>query len=95
MTDVIRPGIIYYNNENNQDKLETCELLKGKIIKGLSKSHSDELLAFDDESVYTIITGKVVDQNSYVKISSNGKNITLLSLNKVIYIHGVKGLKAN
>ena len=76
MAEVIRPGIIYYINENNQDKLETCDLLKGKIFKGLSKSNKGELLAFDDENVFDIVTGEVIDQASYDMISSNGKNIT-------------------
>ena len=76
MTEVNRPGVIYYIDGNTQDKLETCDLLKGKIIKGLSKSHSDELLAFDDENIYNIATGKVIDQNSYAIVSSNGKNVT-------------------
>ena len=76
MNEVSRPGIIYYINQNTRDKLETCDLLKGKIVKGLSKSHNDELTAFDDENVYNIITGEVIDQNNYAMISSNGKNIT-------------------
>ena len=93
MTEVSRPGVIYYIDKNTQDKLETCDLLKGKLVKGLSKSLNDELIAFDDENAYNILTGKVIDQNNYAMISSNGKNITsAITQQGALYTWG-EGLK--